>query len=555
MTLSGSAAANLDGEPFDRGSPGTWEWGVAIGLALVSIALVVPTATELWFVQDSWDFLTQRSLSSPLTMLEPHAGHWQSPTAVLYQILLETVGLDYWPWYFIPRLVGYAGLGLLVWWTLRQRGAEPVIALGVLSVMLVLGASGWHNASTIGNLIVLASLYVVALIVANSQEVNRRDLAVVGSLMILAIASSSLGLAAVAGLAISIGLYGRLRFWWPSIAVAVAVYGAWFMTLGGSRGPGPDLRFETLARVPGWTIEVFSAGLEKVLAIPPGLGVFVFVGMIGVIIVLAVRGKLGIFEISFLMVTVVYLAMITLVRIAAGQAQTGAVRYGFNLTFLLVPVLVPHLRFNVRRYVQIPVLAILIWLAIANLKDLNSVHGFWEARGQASREIVETAAALIAAGEPAVPTTSIDFPRAGMLTAARLEELVDEGWLPVGSSSESIIRLARGDLRVSVRPTGRIGGVAPTAAHGEAGCREIIPGESLILNVVRGGTISVEGLAGSSASLEWVDQHGIGIRHITLGGRGEQAMYVTLAAPDDQAEVTITTDSNPVIVCGLAESS
>ena len=534
--------------------PAGWEWAVAVLGSVASMVLVAWLARDLWFFADAWDFVAFRDLNSLDSLLEPHGGHWSTPTVVLNRVLYSLAGLDYWPWHYIPRLIAYGGLCLVCWHTIRWRGADPTIALGVLGVLLVFGSSGWHNAATVGNPIALSASLVVARVLQDHDRPGPRERLLVGGL--LALASAGLGVAILSGTSLAVLLARRLGRWWPSLAGAWAVYGIWYLSYNRGGSTTVDRSTNTLLEAPSVALEVIEAGLERTLQTPATWGATLSIAVGAAIVFLAARRRLGLFEGVFLATALAYLAMVVLTRIAAGQAQINAIRYGYNLTFLLVPVLIPQIRVHGNRALRWGLLGLIIAVGAGNVRQLDISTNFWEVRSQASRQVVETTAALIAAGEPADPTSAVDF-RAGMLRVSGVQRLVADGWTPDGSDNPELQASARGQLRMRILPTANIrpGGVL-TDVPIEDGCAVVPPDATLTTRVVDATTLRVEGPRNSIVRLLWLDDFGPGERLIEFtDALSTGRAFVSIVNPDAGAELTVVAPpQGRTTVCGLALS-
>jgi hypothetical protein len=316
-----------------------WEWPAVLVLGAVSMLVVAFMSTSLWHLSDAWDFLTGRSFVEPATWFEPHAGHWQTTTVLAYQGLLVVFGVDYWPWYYILRLVGYAALCVYVWWVLRRRGADPIVAFGTYAVLLFLGASGWQNLATANNLVALAVLTTVALLFAETAApppAKRRWL--VFGLLVLALATSSLAIAIMLGITAALLLTRRFLAWWPSLVGAAAVYGVWWAAFGRGHRTSPDPTVAAVLAIPRGIFNVLRYAIPSVLSVPDALGMVLTLALVAAGVWLLVKGRLGVFEWCFLFTFAAFFALVVVARIHPGQAFPNAERYTYNAAFLLIPV-------------------------------------------------------------------------------------------------------------------------------------------------------------------------------------------------------------------------
>jgi len=536
-----------------------WEWPAAIIVGGVSVVFVALAARNLWFLSDAWDFLSGRDLTSLESYLRPHAGHLQSTTVATYGLLYEIFGLDFWPWYFIPRLLGYAAVAVFTWRVLRLRGADPVIAFGTLVIMLVLGVSSWHNLSTANNFVALAVLLGVAVIVSRRPQPVPADLVKVALLLTFSLYTTTLGLATWVGLLVALILTRRILAWWPPMVWTGALYGLWYLTFGRGQGEPLDLSLGAWLETPARIFELIESALPSILTTPDDTGIVVAVAAIGFVGWLGVRGKLTVFELTFLGTLLAFLGMIVLARIIPGRALPTAERYAFNVAMLLIPVVIPHIKLPRARQARLATTAaaILVMAVIAwnNLTLLENSLDFWEERSQESRATVEAAGALLLDGEPAFALSPIDRPRAGSLTVMRLQELLDEGWRPK-TADPDVEEIARAELRLGIRPAGRIRGTKPITADTVDGNGCVIADSNgpVALEVVGTGHIRLDAEWGTVGVVTWTDGFGRGRREITFGSLFPDSAFVSLAEPPDLSGATMTVSplgDRQIQICGV----
>lgn len=512
---------------------------------LGAMALVGWMARDTWFIQDHWDFIAAREAGSLDDLFRPHAGHWQTYTVLLNRGLYAVFGMDYVPGYLLPRVLFPAAVAFAVWLAMRWRGADPWLAGSVYGVLLVSGVSGWHTSATIGNSLAHLAALAAAAIVARGDGSSRRDVALLAIVLTVAVSASGLGIAVYLGTALVVAVTGTIRRWYPALVVPAAAFTTWWLAYGRDGGLDPDTSLDTILGAPKVALDLLASSLASSAALSDGFGPVLAVVLAGFVVLLV--GRLGRFEGVLLGAALAYVPMVVLGRVAAGQANADAWRYAYVLTMLLVPAIVPHVRLrapNVRALVVGGVLLLLV----ANLGQLRSNVDFWERRSTQSRKVVEAAATLIAAGEPALAEASPDPRRDGVLTVAGVRRLLSDGWEPAGGdASPRVQEEARGNIRMEVvagaGPRGP--GPATDSALDEEGCIAVEGDDPLRLTVA-GGDVSVTG-SGALVRLAWEDGYGPGILDLDLGSDERTIRFADVPG----AIVTVTAEEGAARVCGL----
>jgi hypothetical protein len=526
------------------------EAGLATAAAAFGAVLIAWTARDSWFVFDHWDFLTKRELGSAADLFEPHAGHWQTYTVVLHRVLYAIAGMDFSPWYVIPRALFPSGVALAAFLAMRWRGTPRWLAWPVFGALLFSGVSGWHTSATIGNSLVHMGALATAVLVARTDQPGRGDLALAGLALTVALSASGLGLAVFGGTVLAVAASGRLRRWWPALAVPGAVYAAWYVAYGGGASSALDLSAETLRAAPRFAYDVVSAAVGRVLWASQWPDIVLVAGLGLAVGWAAHRRRLGIFEGILLAAAGVYLPMVVFRRVATGQASAEAIRYAYVLMMLIVPALVPTVRVT-RRLVKVGALAVAGVVLVGNVLVLRDDLAEWERIGQSSRRVVTAAADLLLAGEPALPAASPDPPRDGQLTVQGLRRLLDDGWRPQASLSADVVTVARGNIRLLAQEGFRTveRGPRTEAPLDEDGCAALRENGSIEMFVDRSGPISMTGGTGAVVAFEWSDSWGTGVMDVSAG---TGPWIVWLAGPgDDVTVLRATAVGASVRVCGL----
>lgn len=446
------ATTDPDGSTVDV-RPAWWEWLVLGMLVVTSGVVQVLASDDLWFTADFWGLATHHA-AAPWGWFEPHAGHLVVFHTAAAQAILAVGGIDgAAAWHVVPRVVVWMGLCTTSWWVWRRRGADAVVALAAAAVLVVYAGSGWLMGWLVGSPIAFAAGLLACWLVARPGAVTWGDRTLLAVLLVTAAMGNTAGLLGAASVCIAVAVTGRLRAWWPSVVVVVVAWAAWrvFVPQSFRAVPGPD---GSAWELPLNGLRIAQYGLARLLTVPPVWG-WVAIAVVVLVLFLAWTYRRGsVYDLALLGWMAAFVIATTLVRIDAGPSSVTTIRYGYALVLLTLALVVPHLRVSTTTTRVVVVLLGLVLVGRNAAGLLDGVQGieWWTERSQASRGVVTAAATMLVDGEPAVDTAPIDYPRAGMLTVARLREVVDGGWDPQVAVAPEVEELARGDLRVDARP-------------------------------------------------------------------------------------------------------
>ena len=439
--------------------------------ALLSMGVVLYLGREAWFAGEAWDLLLDRGIGDIASLFRPHDGHLELPSAVTNQVLLSAVGFEFWPWHFLPRVVGYAAMTYVMWVVLRRRGTDPAIGWIALGGLLLLGPSGFLGSSDIGFFVVLPALALAAAMLDGDGPTGTSDRVVLGGLMVLMVVSDAAGVTAVASLAVIAAIRGRFRAVLPSVLGAVVVYGGWLLWQEGSVSWVSDLSMDTVLRVPEAAWSMFGGAVSQALALPASYGPVFAIVVAAALVLWGVRGRLTTFDYVWLATAALYVVVAALMTPDPSVFDPLAAPHAFALAWLLVPAAVPHIRAGegTPRVVVLSVAAILVIAGSLHALDA-SLDGAEQAAAEARRHIEEVAD-LVVAGEPRVAASPLASSRLGYssdgaLTVDQAAALVAAGGLgedALGTESADIEaqELARGVLRMGVEP----GAAGPVCAQ------------------------------------------------------------------------------------------
>ena len=525
---------------------------MAVLLAVLSMLVIAQISRSMWFFADVWDHLTNRRLTSLDDLLRPRGAHWATPAVVVTRVAYGLAGMDFWPVHYLLRLVGWAAVSLYLWRVLLRRGADRRVAMAVLVILLFFGPSNWLTSYYMGSAIVVATLVASASLIESHDRPGPRQRWALFGLTLLGVMSSGEGVAAMLAMGFVILVSGRLRQWYAPLVGTAGVYAAWYLTYN-TRGAveRPPIGVDILLRLPETFVEVVRNALPRLVAVGPELGGALTLGLAAWLVWLAMRSKLGVFDAIMLLTATVYLSLVVVGRILPGLGQADAIRYADTLGLMIIPVLIPHVHPPPGRPAAIVIMGLVAAMLLGHVRVLQGGINFWEARSSASRQVVEAAASLVAAGEPYLPNGGVDSPRSGVLTFAGLQQLLDEGWAPAAPDDPDVIEEARARARTALASGDRPHGVPAEAdvPLDDEGCTRLAAGQSLDVVVVEDGALGLYGSARTELALMWVDEFGEGELETQLGGASKR---LWLGDPMTSAQLTLAvTGGPPLRVCGL----
>jgi hypothetical protein len=500
------------------------EWAAALAAAVVSVALFCWMGRDTWFRLDVWDFLAGREAGSVESWIRPHAGHLQWVTVGVHRLLYGAVGLDFWPWYYLVPVAGYAGLSLLLWRALLRRGADRGIAFVAYLVVLVLGIAAFLSSIVVGGLIVMALLlWVAGRLEAGAAPSVRARLLVAGALLLM-VTTSSLGVAGLAACLLAVALTGGLRRWWWAFLPGTAVYAVWYAARGGS-DPQGSVGWGHLPSVPGDALALLGNAAGRLVGIDGGgltAGALTAAALAAGFGWLAWKRRLGRGDLVFGGALGGYLLMVTLVRGAAGKIPLETARYSWPIILLAIPLIVPHLRFPARAPGRVRVAVVLVaggFLVGVNAWQRGAEINAIEREAFGGRVAIETVGELVAAGEPAIDglrlKNDLGMGMAGVLTVADVRGFLADGWKPAPPLPFYERDRVRGQLRFLPTEDPEAAAALPPALALEldapGGCLEVRPGGTRRFTVARAGGFTLEAAARdrpTPVALSWRDQFG-----------------------------------------------
>jgi hypothetical protein len=231
------------------------QW-LLVGACAVYFLWFLYLTRHFGFFQDEFDFILNRRGWSPGALLAPVNQHLFLLPLVVYKLLFVTVGLrTHWPYQlpaFAMHIAAVAGV-----YVLASRRAGPWMALVPAGLLLVLGAGFelelWAiGMSTLGSL----AAGVWALVFLERRD-RRGDLGA-SALIVISIASYSVGLFLAVAIGIELALTRRRQLW--VVGVPLALYALWYAYYGQG-----DILMSNIPRVPGYDAQVGAYGFAGLL--------------------------------------------------------------------------------------------------------------------------------------------------------------------------------------------------------------------------------------------------------------------------------------------------
>jgi hypothetical protein len=254
------------------------------GLALMVLATILAGALILWlergttYMSDEWAWIGYASNASVLDTLRPINGHLSVIPLLVSKLSLSLWGTDIFP-LKIVQLIGVLASGWILYAFSRRR-VGPLVALAPAMVPMFLGTGAAILLQPLIGLQVIYSLAFGAGALLAVERGSRGGDIVACLLMILSLASFSIGIAFLAGLALAILLFpDSLRRAYVFV-VPLALYGAWWLWAQKySPANGPEI--SNVPAIPFYYVDsiasVATALFGRAVMIGPGPGTSLFV--------------------------------------------------------------------------------------------------------------------------------------------------------------------------------------------------------------------------------------------------------------------------------------
>jgi hypothetical protein len=200
---------------------------------LGALVFYMVVSRPMWFFQDEWDFLANRTAFNVHDLFQPHNEHWVTLPALGYRALWWLFGLRTYRPYQIVMVLLHLGAALLLRTVMRRAGVRPWTATIAASILVFFG-SGYQNIVLPVQITLVGSVVfglVHLLLAGHEGPVDRRDyLGLLAGLAALMCSGVGVSMVLAVGAAVLIS-----RGWRPAVLHTVplgVIYVVWFAAIG-----------------------------------------------------------------------------------------------------------------------------------------------------------------------------------------------------------------------------------------------------------------------------------------------------------------------------------
>src|SRR5687768_14723889 len=217
----------------------TWDRATQAFVVFAAAAAVVLllAGRGITFGADDWAFVGQREGWDLATFMRPHNEHWSAVPVLAYKLLLATVGLrTYMPYQLVAVLLHLAVAAAAFQLIRREAGAPLALCGAGLFLLLGYGGENMVWGFQMGwNAAMAAGAWALVLATDDPRDVRfDRRLVAAAILLIVAVASSGVGLVFIPVIGVAILLTSGPPKRLLVLAPATAVYLLWYLAFGSS---------------------------------------------------------------------------------------------------------------------------------------------------------------------------------------------------------------------------------------------------------------------------------------------------------------------------------
>jgi hypothetical protein len=371
-------------------------------VAVAAWAILVWMGRGLSFYSDEWYYIDGRSLFDPATWFPPHGEHWATVHVVLFRLIMEIAGLrTYMPYHAV--LIGLHVLVAAAVFVLLRRWSGSLFALAGGILILFFG-SGFENLFWAFQIMFVGSiaLGLAALYVLDGPPSPRR-VAVVVTLLTIALATSGLGLVFMAMIGAWMLLSAAWRPWLPTLTLPTVIYLAWYVTIGhvGTGSQRNPFTLDQALLTPGFVAEGIGHSIGSITGLPPVLAEVVGAALlVGLVAAVLRHHPVPVPTIALAFGVVLLYTLIGLNRAGIFAGQSDYTRYtylGGILTLLAIGAMAGTFRVPTapaaRRVFLIAAVVVLVPAAILNVRLLVAGRDLFAVRAEFTRALIADAVA------------------------------------------------------------------------------------------------------------------------------------------------------------------
>lgn len=258
-------------------------------LVVVGSVFLLTQARHLWFLGDDWNFLLERDLTrNPVDdLMRPHNEHWSTVPVLIFRAMFTVFGLEHYLAFALLPIVAHGLVCVLLFLLLQRCDVRPWTAVGVVGVMVFLGAGAENLLWDFQVGMLLSAAFGIAAL-AQSMRSGRRAVATTWLLSVLAMMSSGTALPMLVWLGIFTLLRGTFRQAVVLTVPPAAVYGVWYLLWGRHHGVTiPPAPLESVLPLAWSGLSTTWAGMTGI----EGAGPAVLIGLVAAALAVPTPGS------------------------------------------------------------------------------------------------------------------------------------------------------------------------------------------------------------------------------------------------------------------------
>jgi hypothetical protein len=234
-----------------------WPWALGT-LMLLSGVLLMYMGRGLTFFYDDWDFVTHDYGGGFHSLMQAHVGNISVFPVAVYKVLFHLVGLNHYAVFRLVVVVLHLISGGLIF-VLAARRIPRAPALLATALILFLGAA-WEDllwGFQVGYMLSIAGGLATWVLLERNDRLG--DVAATACLTV-AVGSSSLGIAFMAGAAVELlwRKQDRKRIW--IVVIPAILYALWYLSYGESQ-----VTENSLIAAPGFFADLIAAAFGALI--------------------------------------------------------------------------------------------------------------------------------------------------------------------------------------------------------------------------------------------------------------------------------------------------